>query len=283
MALEHGAAREKEKAGNISDKLDAREEENMDLKLQVAALQAELQTKVQMAPIGKVNGRFPPDMIFHLWRLLANLVSARKLPEIFKSEAKYFYGEDVKAEPPGHQRLSQYRQSLGVAAFLHSAWILATCVKCTLHTDMTTKNQLKLGVAALKCVMPNGVEKSVALDGVFTQAGGTAIESKDQLLRCIDDAVQLLQSLREYAQENDSGVDISDVPAVSSVAELEGMLQVIMSDQAAAATLTAKEPGCARHPNATSVGLRRPRSHQHGRRQHPRRERLHSEVARGDA
>jgi len=129
------AAREKEKAGKISDKLDAREEGNMDLKLQVAALQAELQTKVQMAPIGKVNGRFPPDMIFRLWRLLANLVSARKLPEIFKSEAKYFYGEDVKAEPPGHQRLSQYRQSLGVAAFLHSAWILATCVKCTLHTD----------------------------------------------------------------------------------------------------------------------------------------------------
>ena len=93
--------------------------------------------------------------------------------------------------------------------------------------------------------MPNGLEKCVALDGVFTQAGGTAIESKDQLLRCIDDAVQLLQSLREYAQENDSGVDISDVPAVPSVAELEGMLQAIMSDQAAAATLTAKEPGCA--------------------------------------
>ena len=78
------AAREKEKAGKRSDKLDTREEENMDLKLQVAALQAELQTKVQMAPIGKVNDRFPPDVIFHLWWLLANLVSTMKLPEIFK-------------------------------------------------------------------------------------------------------------------------------------------------------------------------------------------------------
>ena len=91
MALKHRvkhsekqAAEQKEETGKLSDKVDVREEENMDLKLQVAALQAELQTKVQMAPIGKVNDRFPPDVIFHLWWLLANLVSAMKLPEIFK-------------------------------------------------------------------------------------------------------------------------------------------------------------------------------------------------------
>ena len=151
--------------------------------------------------------KFAPGLVFLFMQFLANGVSSRSAPSVFASSATYFApGQEFDA--PSQQDSSRICQSYCVLTLLDAAITLATGVSYTLHSDLSTKNHLKLGTAVLRCLMPDGSFKLAVLGGIFTQSGGITVESSTQILAAFKQAEMLLAHFRKLVLEAQAGGQI---------------------------------------------------------------------------
>ena len=173
--------------------------------------------------------------------LLVLGVSSATAPAVFDA-TKGFFVPTKEFQAPSQQSLSRWRQGAGVLALLHAAVTLATCVAYTLHTDLSSKKHLKLGTMVLRCLMADGSAHLVALGGVFTQSGGTAVESKDQIMAALDQAEELITAARAHVVKHLPDFDVDQfIPTVQPGTLGRSQDAVVQSDHAFAAQATAKE------------------------------------------
>ena len=164
-------------------------------------------------------------------------VSTVKACAVFRRNVAYLYGPQWPVETPSQTTLSRWRQELGLLAMLHGAIVVNNCQSCGLHHDGSSKNQQKLAVCALKCKMEDGASQNVALGGVFTQSGGTAEEGKDQLLKCFQEAEEMLFSFHSASSKCKAALElIGPLPERNTL--MASKVKSAMSDRAASALKT---------------------------------------------
>ena len=164
-------------------------------------------------------------------------VSTVKACAVFRRNVAYLYGPQWPVETPSQTTLSRWRQELGLLAMLHGAIVVNNCQSCGLHHDGSSKNQQKLAVCALKCKMEDGTSQNVALGGVFTQSGGTAEEGKDQLLKCFQEAEEMLFSFHSASSKCKAALElIGPLPERNTL--MASKVKSAMSDRAASALKT---------------------------------------------
>jgi hypothetical protein len=168
-------------------------------------------------------------------------VSSTQAGECFSATLRYFGCAEEKVCVPGQQSASRWRQALGAVAFLHSAIILARCVSYTLCNDMGSMKHLKLGTCVLRCVMPGGEIVIVALGGMFSQAGGTAEESLQQIVAVFNQAEGLLADSKKSLEKQ--GLDHSWIPHVEPGTLGREVPACSQADHANAAKLTNEKLG----------------------------------------
>jgi hypothetical protein len=199
----------------------------------------------------KKKEKFSPGLVFLFMQMLASGVSSRSAPSVFSSNAAFFanlFGcahEGFSA--PSQQDSSRIRQAYCVLTLLHAAITLATCVSYTLHSDLSTKKGVKLGTAVLRCLMPDGSFVLAVLGGIFTQSGGTAVESADQIKAAFKQAEVLLAFFRKLLLEAQAknqlpeGFDVDAFIPEVAPGTLGGQTAAAITDHASSATATITE------------------------------------------
>jgi hypothetical protein len=185
------------------------------------------------------NKPYPTDLVFLFMEWMQRDVSSTQAPECFSATLRYLQVDQQQGKKvcvPAQQTVSRWRQALGAVAFAQSAITVGQCRSYTLGNDLGSLKQLKLGTCPLRCVMPNGDIKVVALGGVFSQAGGTAKESMEQILAVFVQAEALLVALKKLFVK--MGLDHSWIPNVEPGTLGRNVSSCSTSDHANAALLT---------------------------------------------
>jgi hypothetical protein len=183
---------------------------------------------------------FATDLVLLYFEWMQHEVSSTQAGECFSAALRYFGCEEEMIQEkvcvPGQQSASRWRQALGAVAFLQSAITLALCVSYTLCNDMGSLKHLKLGTCVLRCVMPGGEIEIVALGGMFSQAGGTAEESLQQIVAVFNQAEELLADSKKSLEKQ--GLDHSWIPHIEPGTLGRRVPACSQADHANAAKLT---------------------------------------------